>query len=116
MRISDWSSDVCSSDLGLGDEARGGDAELADDLLALMHSAQVDFTSGFRSLSAVVRGDREPARTIFGATEAFDEWCARWLQRQTVTSLDSEAIAASLDHANPVYIPDRKSTRLNSSH
>src|SRR3546814_16377161 len=70
-----------------------------------MHSAQVDFTSGFRSLSAVVRGDREPARTIFGATEAFDEWCARWLQRQTVTSLDSEAIAASLDHANPVYIP-----------
>src|SRR3546814_9116775 len=40
-----------------------------------------------------------------GATESFDEWCARWLQRQTVTSLDSEASAASLDHANPVYIP-----------
>src|SRR3546814_19617114 len=52
--------------LGLGDEARDGHAELADDLLALMHSAQVDFTSGFRPLSAGVRGDRAPARPSFG--------------------------------------------------
>ena len=42
--------------LGLGGRQRG-DEELIDDLLALLHAQQVDFTSCFRALSSSVRGD-----------------------------------------------------------
>src|SRR3546814_15696710 len=57
MRISDWSSDVCSSDLtahklGLA-ECRDGDVELIGDLYALMQAAEIDMTLWFRPLAGV---------------------------------------------------------------
>jgi hypothetical protein len=42
--------------LGLVDET-GEDQALVDDLLALLHDQRVDFTQGFRALSAFLRGD-----------------------------------------------------------
>src|SRR3546814_19450793 len=54
MRISDWSSDVCSSDLlggdterrrlvavDVDDDARAGDGEIAGDVLEARHAAQL---------------------------------------------------------------------------
>src|SRR3546814_7913245 len=38
MRISDWSSDVCSSDLGAGDEIFGHVAIAPEELQALVHN------------------------------------------------------------------------------
>ena len=45
--------------LGLGDAQRG-DGELIDDLLALLHSQKVDFTSCFRALSSSILGEAAP--------------------------------------------------------
>src|SRR3546814_19329105 len=54
MRISDWSSDVCSSDLKLGlAECRDGDVELIGDLYALMQAAEIDMTLWFPALAGV---------------------------------------------------------------
>ncbi|MCD1624599.1 YdiU family protein [Seohaeicola saemankumensis] len=80
--------------LGLSD-AKDGDAALIDDLLALMHAGQADFTNTFRALS---HGN---ARDQFTDREAYDAWHARWQAR-----LASEDAAQALMLAtNPAYIP-----------
>jgi uncharacterized protein YdiU (UPF0061 family) len=80
----------------------GDHAALVDDLPALLHPARVDFTSFFRSLSPVVRGDASRARALFTEPSEFDAWSERWLAR---LGPDRDAIADAMDRANPVYIP-----------
>jgi uncharacterized protein YdiU (UPF0061 family) len=80
----------------------GDHAALVDDLPALLHPARVDFTSFFRSLSSVVRGDASRARALFTEPSEFDAWSERWLAR---LGPDRDAIADAMDRANPVYIP-----------
>jgi uncharacterized protein YdiU (UPF0061 family) len=76
------------------------DRELAEDVLKLMQSQQVDFTSFFRALSAGT------ARALFTEPEPFDAWAAR---RQLLLPADADAdraaVAAAMDRVNPVYIP-----------
>ena len=90
--------------LGLRDE-RPQDAELADELLALMHAQRVDFTRGFRALSAVARGDAGRARALFAAPAELDAWTESWLARLEAQDGGPGAAADRMDRVNPVYIP-----------
>jgi uncharacterized protein YdiU (UPF0061 family) len=92
-----WSSGMRVK-LGLPDEV---DTDLADplvaELLTLMQENRVDHTSFLRSLSGVVRGDAEPARSVILDMAAFDAWADRWLALHPDAEL--------MDRVNPVYVP-----------
>ena len=91
-----WSVGMCAK-LGL---AAGVDDEVTSvvgELLTLMQSSHVDFTSCFRNLGAAARGDVEPARGLFLDLAAFDAWLERWRGLHP----DADAMA----RVNPVYIP-----------
>jgi len=90
--------------LGFTTATEPEDRVLADDLLALLHAQRVDFTGCFRALSSVLRGEPEPARSLFGEPAAFDAWSRRWRMRLSEESRDGEAIAEAMDRVNPVYI------------
>jgi uncharacterized protein YdiU (UPF0061 family) len=83
--------------------AEAGDNELADDLLELLRAQRIDFTSCFRALSSVARGDVVRARALFAEPEPFDAWADRWLAR--ISAADLRAIADAMDQTNPMYIP-----------
>ncbi|MGV0109471.1 protein adenylyltransferase SelO [Arthrobacter sp. CP30] len=70
---------------------------LANDALSLLQENHVDYTSFFRGLSSVVRGDPRPARDRVLDVAAFDAWAERWL------ALGPDA--GAMDAVNPVYIP-----------
>jgi len=89
---STWAS-AMRSKLGLATADASGD-ELVADLLTLMQANGVDYTGGFRALSAASRGEHRDA--VFG--EGFDEWCDRW-QPNVVATPDE------LDRRNPIYVP-----------
>src|SRR3546814_1203864 len=100
MRISDWSSDVCSSDLV------PSDPEFSIPALALVDS-------GWRYAIAHVRGGSEKGRQWFLGGRKFTKRnsftdfiaCAEYLAREGYTA-----------KGKIVAYRDRKSTRLNSSH
>lgn len=81
--------------LGLGlavsDEITAG---LATDLLALLQEHRADYTSSWRELASLARGDARPAVLDGAAGEA---WAERWL------ALGPDADA--MDRVNPAYIP-----------
>jgi uncharacterized protein YdiU (UPF0061 family) len=84
--------------LGLPDDVAEEIASpLANDVLTLLQENHVDYTSFFRGLSSVVRGDARPARDLVLDVAAFDAWAERWLH------LGPDADA--MDTVNPVYIP-----------
>ncbi len=103
-RFHGYWGDGMRAKLGLG-EAEPGDGELIDDLLALLHAENVDFTSCFRALSSSLLGDAAPPRSPFGDRPAFDAWTVRWRTRLSSRTRDPQAIAAAMDRVNPVYIP-----------
>jgi uncharacterized protein YdiU (UPF0061 family) len=78
--------------------AQDGDAPLITDLMVLLETQQVDFTSFFRALSDVVRGDDAPARSLFTDPAAFTAWSVRWAPLRSAT-------ADEMDRVNPGYIP-----------
>ena len=81
------------------------DDALIGNLLALLRAQDVDFTSCFRALSSVVRGDAAPARALFVEPSAFDAWSERWRAQLVSEAVDPHAIADAMDRVNPVYIP-----------
>jgi uncharacterized protein YdiU (UPF0061 family) len=89
--------------LGLADDGHD-DGALIDDLLALMRTDRVDFTSLFRALSSSVRSDAAPARSLFVDELAFEAWSDRWLARLSAQGADPEATADAMDRVNPVYV------------
>ena len=90
--------------LGLEGEQPEDDA-LVDELVSLLEAQRVDLTQGFRSLSASVRGDAGPARTLFDDSAPFAAWSDRWRDRVDPAEQDPGAVAAAMDRVNPVYIP-----------
>ncbi|MCX8253538.1 hypothetical protein RHAL1_02005 [Beijerinckiaceae bacterium RH AL1] len=91
--------------LGLA-EAREGDRELANDLLALMGESRADFTLTFRGLSeAADGGDIERVRELFVNPTALDPWVARWRARLAAEGRDPSSTAAAMRAINPAYIP-----------
>src|SRR3546814_5825308 len=90
MRISDWSSDVCSSDLALGRDEIGNE-------LAELAAAIAEYLA--------ILGDRVNLYAVM--REEFEA-----IERDFATPRLSEITAA----ADGIDDEDRKSTRLNSSH
>src|SRR3546814_1392370 len=103
MRISDWSSAVCSSDLAL---CRGFDAPLPAGMMVTDETApHPDGTVPLRRYRPA--GDGREARIVYFHGGGF-----------VVGGLHSHnAICAELaEAAGAELVADRKSTRLNSSH
>ncbi|MET0187790.1 MAG: protein adenylyltransferase SelO [Pseudonocardia sediminis] len=80
------------------------DDTLVDELPALIAAQKVDFTAFYRSLSAAVRGDDAPVRSLFVDPSALDGWTARW-KAAVATAGEAGAVADAMDRVNPVYIP-----------
>ncbi|MEA2228127.1 MAG: serine/tyrosine/threonine adenylyltransferase [Solirubrobacteraceae bacterium] len=97
-------SDGMRAKLGLGDR-RPEDGELIEDLLALMQAQRADFTSFFRALSASVRGDDAPARSLLDQPAAFDAWADGWRERLASEARDPGATADAMERVNPIHIP-----------
>ena len=94
----------------LGLQAEGADNEadrtLANELLRLMHGHRIDFTLGFRRLSAVLRGQADDLRTLWGDDmAALGDWLDRWQARVRAPGEPVTAIADRMDATNPIYIP-----------
>jgi uncharacterized protein YdiU (UPF0061 family) len=90
--------------LGLAGGA-GEDEALVGDLLALLRTQAVDFTSCLRALSSAARGDGAPARALFTEPESFDAWAQRWHAQLSRQNAGAQAIADEMDRVNPLYIP-----------
>src|SRR3546814_7684344 len=93
MRISDWSSDVCSSDLDAKSEARM--VALDGKPIANINLADIGSASGFG-------GKSNDPETFY----AFSSYA----RPTTIYRFDTQT------GKSEVFAEDRKSTRLNSSH
>ncbi|MBD2762017.1 YdiU family protein [Kocuria sp. cx-116] len=92
-----WSAGMRDK-LGLSEHLdREVTAPLIDELITLLRERRVDYTSFFRGLGAVARGDSGSARNMFTDPAAFDAWAERW----RALAPDAER----MDRVNPVYIP-----------
>src|SRR3546814_6714374 len=107
MRISDWSSDVCSSDLR-GERTLefvhamfGGDARLDALVHPFVFAAPIDVAFGLENVGAAA------AEAEHGAAHRFD---------RDIAGEDEQVGPADLVAIFLLDRPDRKSTRLNSSH
>src|SRR3546814_7796180 len=107
MRISDWSSDVCSSDLDVRrSEIRGVVGGSGTGKSVLMRS---------------ILGLRRPnagSIDVLGVDARADDADSRLhIERNTGVLFQDGALFSSLTVGENVQVPlDRKSTRLNSSH
>src|SRR3546814_3632260 len=119
MRISDWSSDVCSSDLLLPPPERArmvgyGSFEQTVDTLEIAAKSASPWLLGDRfSAADVYVGSQVDFGLAFGSIPerpAFTAWAERLRAREAYQR------AQALDHALIPAKEDRKSTRLNSRH
>ncbi len=81
------------------------DVPLIDALLQMMEERELDFTSTFRALADVLRGDRRSLQRLLPNPSAADDWLARWSERLTAQGVPVDAIAAEMERTNPLYIP-----------
>jgi uncharacterized protein YdiU (UPF0061 family) len=89
------------------------DAALADDWLALLHRAGVDFTLAWRRLADAAAGDEAPLRALFAADAAApDAWLARW--RSRCAADDVLAGAAGAPAAVAVEAGRARATRMRA--
>ena len=97
---------VLGAKLGLR-ETRGGDLELANELLALMAKDGVDFTSAFRFLAgSFERPERaEILAAMFADAAPLRAWLARWRSRVEGQGRDAVDVTATMRSASPAFIP-----------
>ena len=81
------------------------DSQLVQDLLALMHRSEVDYTLTFRMLCDAADGNAEPFRGMFIDLAGADEWLARWRQRAWQEATTESARAQAMRAVNPAVIP-----------
>src|SRR3546814_1817571 len=101
MRISDWSSDVCSSDLGLK-------AQIAEVTERAMRG-ELDFAEALRSRVALLKGLEDEVIDLCRSERVQIMPGAKALV-QTMAARGAKTVLVSGGFT------DRKSTRLNSSH
>src|SRR3546814_3668253 len=100
MRISDWSSDVCSSDLKglLVQAATRGDGTVGEDV-----------TPNVRHIADIPQTLKEDAPAVFEIRGEV------YMAKGDFAALNARLLAAADDPEKARQL-DRKSTRLNSSH
>src|SRR3546814_7259871 len=103
MRISDWSSDVCSSDLG---QHRGAGQVTRE--LRVLQPCAAEAAAGEAGEEALERG-----RHLLDVAHAIVAFLAEFGARGGIGDRVAQA-AERVDQ--PALLRDRKSTRLNSSH
>lgn len=81
------------------------DSQLVQDLLALMHRSEVDYTLTFLRLCDAADGNAEPFRGMFIDLAGADEWLARWRQRAWQEATTESARAQAMRAVNPAVIP-----------
>src|SRR3546814_7932494 len=111
MRISDWSSDVCSSDLN----ARPAQTLAGRQAVATMQDRRSELVSNVaRARATLTRWTGDPTPEIAGPLPDFAvdaTTLPTGLDRHpTIRMIDAQTGQADAD------VRDRKSTRLNSSH
>src|SRR3546814_965058 len=111
MRISDWSSDVCSSDL-LVFEIVEFVSDLVDYGLDFAHSLVIAVAAGAVT-EPEMRGDGAMGRLIFapGVENGFCKLVGVFMRHRSITPMPFVSFIIEVG-----YDADRKSTRLNSSH
>jgi uncharacterized protein YdiU (UPF0061 family) len=73
------------------------DDSIVNGLLTLLREEEVDWTSGFRALARVARGDTDALAAVAPGPERFAGWVDRWM----ALAPDPEL----MDRVNPVYVP-----------
>jgi uncharacterized protein YdiU (UPF0061 family) len=90
--------------LGLRD-AHPDDPALFDDLLELLRTERVDYTSFFRDAARVPAGDAAPLRARFADGAAVDDWLDRWRERLDGEGRPDDGVTSEMDAVNPRYVP-----------
>ncbi|HYI00730.1 protein adenylyltransferase SelO [Hyalangium sp.] len=88
-------------------EARAGDLELLETLLARMTEARVDYTRFFRRLGrfdSSTEARNEPLRDLFLDTAAFDAWAAAYRTRLLSEGSEDAERCTRMERANPKYV------------
>lgn len=96
--------DEMRAKLGLG-QAKKADERLIDSLFGELEQHAVDFTSFFRALAQLLRGDGEMLGSLLPHADAMAPWIADWwaqLEREAIAPLER---ADAMDAVNPLYIP-----------
>src|SRR3546814_10203422 len=124
MRISDWSSDVCSSDLdnnascAIGPFIRLFDEHFSlDDVRACVVDLQVQGEDGYRlhgssSMSQISRHPQDLTGQTLHANHQYPDGFLLFLGTLFAPTEDRDHAGGGFTHK----LGDRKSTRLNSSH
>ncbi|MDN5914387.1 MAG: YdiU family protein [Pseudonocardia sp.] len=102
-RYDHYRRDGMRAKLGVSAAGERDDA-LIDDLLEVLAAQRVDHTALFRALSAAVRGNDAPVRSLLTDPSALDAWMARW-KAVLATAGEPGAVADAMDRVNPAYIP-----------
>ena len=84
---------------------RPEDADLINDLLALMTKGKADFTLTFRRLAKATEDDGEPLGALFNDTPNLDVWIRRWRERLAAEPMEQPERHAMMDAVNPAIIP-----------
>ncbi|PKP89013.1 MAG: YdiU family protein [Alphaproteobacteria bacterium HGW-Alphaproteobacteria-17] len=90
--------------LGLAEGGADGRA-LVDDLFAELEMHSVDFTSFFRALAMLLRGDGARLEQLLPTPDAMAPWVARWWEHIESDGVSPLARADAMDAVNPLYIP-----------
>src|SRR3546814_14270056 len=107
MRISDWSSDVCSSDLHQGITAklglgawREGDEALVNDWWGLLHNQAADFTLSFRHLGGVAESP-DAFLELFSDRVAARAWLDQYQTRSEERRVGKECVSTCRSRWSP---------------
>jgi serine/tyrosine/threonine adenylyltransferase len=90
--------------LGLA-EGDADDRLLVDDLFAKLEQHSVDFTSFFRALAMLLRGDGARLEQLLPTPDAMAPWVARWWEHIERDGVSPPVRADAMDTVNPLYIP-----------
>lgn len=86
-------------------QAEDDDEALALDLMKLLETQRLDYTTTMRALSSVARSGPKALHCGLTDAEAFDAWASRWLARLDQEPGGRNDAADRMDTINPVYVP-----------